>query len=25
MFCISKYQKLEVDGNDNIIFNFNLN
>ena len=24
-FCISKYQKLEVDGNDNIIFNFNLN
>ena len=25
MFCINKYQKLEVDDNNNIIFNFNLN
>ena len=24
MFCINKYQKLEVDDNNNIIFNFNL-
>ena len=25
MFCINKYQKLEVDDDNNIIFNFNLN
>ena len=25
MFCISKHQKLEIDDNNNIIFNFNLN
>ena len=25
MFCISKYQKLEVDDNNNIIFNFIFN
>jgi len=25
MFCINKYQKLEVDDDNNIIFNYNLN